>query len=112
MLLAIDSGNTNVHFAIYEGETRRGEWRTSSNPERTADEYAVWLDQLMRLDHLGRDDVDAAIIANVVPAAAFNLRSLCRASVWALKSRSSGPTRSAPTGWSIRSVRGFPTTRR
>lgn len=78
MLLAIDSGNTNVHFAIYDGDTRRGEWRTSSNPERTADEYAVWLDQLMRLDHLGRDDVDAAIIANVVPAAAFNLRSLCR----------------------------------
>ena len=78
MLLAIDSGNTNVHFAIYDGETRRGEWRTSSNPERTADEYAVWLDQLMRLDHLGRDDVDAAIIANVVPAASFNLRSLCR----------------------------------
>ena len=78
MLLAIDSGNTNVHFAIYDGETRRGEWRTSSNPERTADEYAVWLEQLMRLDHLGRDDVDAAIIANVVPATAFNLRNLCR----------------------------------
>ncbi|MCP4328792.1 MAG: type III pantothenate kinase [Alphaproteobacteria bacterium] len=78
MLLAIDSGNTNVHFAIYDGDTRKGEWRTSSNADRTADEYAVWLDQLMQLDGLKRNDVDAAVIANVVPATAFNLRSLCR----------------------------------
>lgn len=78
MLLAIDSGNTNVHFAIYDGDRRRGEWRTSSNTERTADEYAVWLDQLMQLDGLSRRQIDAAIIANVVPAAGFNLRSLCR----------------------------------
>jgi len=78
MLLAIDSGNTNIHFAVFDGERRLGEWRTSSNSDRTADEYAVWLDQLMRLDGLTRERIDAAIIANVVPATAFNLRSLCR----------------------------------
>ena len=32
MLLVIDSGNTNVVFAIYEGETKRGSWRASSDP--------------------------------------------------------------------------------
>jgi type III pantothenate kinase len=78
MLLAIDSGNTNVHFAVYDGDVRKGEWRTSSNTERTADEYAVWLDHLMRLDGIDRDAIDASIIANVVPASSFNLRSLCR----------------------------------
>lgn len=78
MLLAIDSGNTNVHFAVFEGVEKRGEWRTSSNSQRTADEYAVWLDQLMQIDGVSRKEVTSAIIANVVPATAFNLRSLCR----------------------------------
>jgi len=78
MLLAIDSGNTNVHFAVFENGARRGEWRASSSATRTADEYAVWLAQLMSIDGLGPADIDAAIIANVVPAAAFNLRNLCR----------------------------------
>jgi type III pantothenate kinase len=78
MLLAIDSGNTNIVFAVYDGDERRGEWRSSADPSRTSDEYAVWLTQLMALEGLTRDDVSDAIIANVVPAAAYSLRALCR----------------------------------
>ena len=78
MLLTIDSGNTNIVFALYEGEEQRGAWRSSSDPRRTADEYAVWLSQLMSLRGLAPDDVDAAIVATVVPEALFSLRSLCR----------------------------------
>ncbi len=78
MLLAIDSGNTNVVFAVFDGEERRGEWRSSNDGGRTSDEYGVWLAQLMALEGLERGDVDAAIIANVVPAAAYDLRTLCR----------------------------------
>ncbi|MFN0041691.1 MAG: type III pantothenate kinase [Alphaproteobacteria bacterium] len=78
MLLAIDSGNTNAVFGVFDGMARRGEWRASTDPARTADEYAVWLTQLMSLDGLARKDVDAAIIANVVPATAHALTVLCR----------------------------------
>jgi type III pantothenate kinase len=78
MLLAIDSGNTNIVFAVYDGDARRGEWRSSSDAKRTADEYSVWLNQLMDLDGLGTDDIDAAIIANVVPETQFSLKTLCR----------------------------------
>ena len=78
MLLAIDSGNTNTVFAIYDGETRRGEWRASSDAKRTADEYGVWLTQLMGLDSLSRGDITAAIIATVVPETLFSLKTLCR----------------------------------
>jgi type III pantothenate kinase len=77
MLLAIDAGNTNVVFAIFDGETLRAKWRASSDAKRTADEYAVWLTQLMSLQGLAPADVTDAIIANVVPAAAFNLTTLC-----------------------------------
>jgi type III pantothenate kinase len=78
LLLTIDSGNTNVVFAVYDGDERRGEWRSASDPQRTADDYAVWLTQLMALEGLTLAAVDAAIIANVVPATAYGLESLCR----------------------------------
>ena len=78
MLLAIDAGNTNIVFALYEGEKMRAQWRAVTKVSRTADEYAVWLSQLLALEKLSFADLDAAIIATVVPAVLFDLRHLCR----------------------------------
>jgi type III pantothenate kinase len=78
MLLAIDSGNTNVVCAVYAGDDLRGSWRAATNPNRTADEYAVWLIQVMALAGLAPSDIDAAIIGSVVPEATFNLVRLCQ----------------------------------
>ncbi len=78
MLLAIDVGNTNIVFAVFDGEQVRGEWRASTDTDRTADELGVWLMQLMAIEGLKREDVSAAIIASVVPAMVFSLRMLCR----------------------------------
>jgi type III pantothenate kinase len=78
MLLAIDAGNTNIVFAVIEGETIRAEFRAATKDARTADEYVVWLTQLMDLEGLKLRDLDDAIIATVVPQALFNLRTLCR----------------------------------
>lgn len=78
MLLAIDAGNTNTTFAIFDGEEIVGEWRASTDTSRTADEYAVWLSSLMTLKSLNVKDIKATIIATVVPQALFNLRTLAR----------------------------------
>ena len=78
MLLAIDSGNTNIVFAVFDGEEKRSEWRSSSDSKRTADEYGVWLSQLMGLDGIGRDAIDDCIIATVVPETLYSLKTLCR----------------------------------
>ncbi|HWA69061.1 MAG TPA: type III pantothenate kinase [Rhizomicrobium sp.] len=78
MLLAIDAGNTNMVFAVYDGARVRAQWRAVTQVSRTADEYAVWLGQLLALEGLGFGDLDAAIIATVVPAVLFDLRDLCR----------------------------------
>jgi type III pantothenate kinase len=78
MLLTIDCGNTNTVFAVYDGDVPRGEWRISTDARRTADEYAVWLVQLMALKDLRREYVDGAVIATVVPGALFPLKTLCR----------------------------------
>lgn len=76
MLLAIDAGNTNIVFALVEGEDIRTRWRIASDPRRTADQYAVWLHQLIELEGYPRDVVTAVIIGTVVPRALHNLEVL------------------------------------
>lgn len=76
MLLAVDAGNTNVVFALVEQGRIRARWRIATDPRRTADEYAVWLNQLLILDGFTMADVDAVIIATVVPRALHNLEVL------------------------------------
>src|ERR1700744_6322019 len=78
MLLAIDAGNTNIVFAVYDGDKLCVQWRGAKHTESTTDEYAVWLSQLLALEGLSFADLDAAIIATVVPAVLFDLRDLCR----------------------------------
>ena len=78
MLLVIDAGNTNIVFAVHDGQGIRAEWRAVTETTRTADEYAVLLAPLLSLQGLSFADVDCAIIASVVPAALFDLRLLCR----------------------------------
>lgn len=78
MLLAIDAGNTNVVFALVEGGSIRARWRIATDPRRTADEYAVWLNQLLELEGLSRADVGAVIIGTVVPRALHNLSVLAK----------------------------------
>ncbi len=78
MLLAVDSGNTNTVFAVYDGDDCRGVWRCGTNPRRTADEYAVWLIDLMALKGLDREVVTDAIVSSVVPEGNFNLTTLCK----------------------------------
>lgn len=78
MLLAIDVGNTNTVFALHDGNRWRSQWRSATNAMRTADEYAVWLNQLLTIEQLGLDDIKACIVSTVVPQAKFNFRNLSR----------------------------------
>lgn len=67
MLLAIDCGNTNTVFAVYDGDQQRGKWRISTYAPRTADEYAVWLTQLMSLKGIKVGEITEGILTTVVP---------------------------------------------
>jgi type III pantothenate kinase len=76
MLLAIDAGNTNLVFALLDGGEIKARWRIATDPRRTADQYAVWLHQLLELEGYSKSDVDAVIIGTVVPRALHNLEVL------------------------------------
>jgi type III pantothenate kinase len=77
LLLAIDVGNTNTVFALYRERHALGQWRISTIRERTADEYAAALTQLMALKGYSQGDVGAAVISSVVPQALTPLKSMC-----------------------------------
>ena len=76
MLLAIDVGNTNAKFALFDGAALLARWRIATDDRRTADEYMVWLDQLMQIEGHDRAEVGAVIISTVVPRALHNLQLL------------------------------------
>jgi type III pantothenate kinase len=79
MLLCIDSGNTNIVFAIFDDEDKmQAQWRTSTYSNRTADEFGVLLGQLISSSKITVADVTACIIASVVPASLYSLKSLCQ----------------------------------
>ena len=76
MLLAVDVGNTNVVFALFEGREIKARWRIATDPRRTGDEYATWLTQLLELEGFERGDVTGIIVSTVVPRALHNLEVL------------------------------------
>jgi len=78
MLLAIEQGNTNTLFAVHDGADWIAQWRAATDSQRTADEYAVWLTQLLSMRGLKLADLSGCIISSVVPQSIFNLRNLSR----------------------------------
>lgn len=78
MLLAIEQGNTNTLFAVHDGAHWVAQWRAATESTRTADEYAVWLHQLLQMRDMDFSGIDACIISSVVPQSLFNLRKLAQ----------------------------------
>jgi type III pantothenate kinase len=76
MLLAIDVGNTNTVFALYREREPVGQWRLSTDRERTSDGYAAALIQLMALKGREPGEVAAVAISSVVPQAVDPLRRM------------------------------------
>ena len=75
MLLAVDCGNSNTVFSVWDGSNFIATWRISTQWQRTADQYFVWLSSLMKLNKL-EVEIDEVIISSTVPRVVFNLRVL------------------------------------
>ncbi len=67
MLLAIDLGNTNTVFGVYEGDRLIMHWRLSTQKERTVDEYGILLRNLFALEGLDAHKIRRVIVSSVVP---------------------------------------------
>ena len=78
MLLAIDVGNTNTVFGIHDGESWINQWRSATDPTKTADDHAAWLWRLADMYGVDLKRIKGCVISTVVPQAQFNFRNLAR----------------------------------
>ncbi len=78
MLLAIDIGNTNITFGLYEGDTLGPSWRIRTIHEKMPDEYGLLMDQLFRHRGYQPEQVTGAVIASVVPPLTPVFEQACR----------------------------------
>ena len=67
MLLAIDIGNTNITIGLFNEDEILGTFRMTTKIPRTSDEYGIFFYNLLHSKGLSRTDIDAAIMASVVP---------------------------------------------
>jgi len=75
MLLVIDIGNTNISFAIFEKNKILYKWRLSTKGSKTADEYYLNICDFLELAKIKINQIDSAIISNVVPQSLFEIKA-------------------------------------
>jgi len=75
MLLAIDVGNTNSKFVVFDHDRIVAAWRLRTESKRTADEYAAWVTQLMHLQGFDPRSIKGAILASVGAGVNHHLRA-------------------------------------
>jgi type III pantothenate kinase len=78
VLLVIDVGNTNIVLGIYEQDRLVKDWRISTDPARTTDEYAILIQELFRFSGIGFADIRDIILSSVVPVMTGVLEKLSR----------------------------------
>ena len=67
MRLAIDVGNTDIVFGIFDDEVLISSWRMSTRKEQTEDEYGIVLKSLLNDKRIDLNTINGAIISSVVP---------------------------------------------
>jgi len=77
MFLAIDVGNTNTVFALFDAFELKHSWRCKTEATRSVDEYAVFLNQLFDLESVEWGGINDVLVSSVVPEANFHLGRLC-----------------------------------
>lgn len=68
MILAVDIGNTNIAFGIWNDTVWLDHWRLHTDPEQTSDEYLVYVQNLIRMSDHQIGDIHRVVISSVVPA--------------------------------------------
>lgn len=78
MIICIDVGNTNVKYAIYEGEKLKISFRVATDLKKTSDEYGSQLVNMLKVMEIRRDEITGGILSSVVPSLDYTIERMCR----------------------------------
>ena len=77
MLLAIDIGNTNIKYGVFNDNKLVASFRVSSRLSRTADEYGAVLVNLLSTMGIQKKDIDGVILSSVIPSLNYTICHMC-----------------------------------
>lgn len=77
MLLAVDIGNTQTSFGIFDQTNLRHHWRFETKVSRTSDEFGSLLFPLLQRHGIDVKDFSGIVFCSVVPAAEYALEGFC-----------------------------------
>ena len=77
MMICIDIGNTNIKYAIYEGDTLRVSFRVATDFKKTSDEYGAQLTSMLAANGVDVKEIAGGIISSVVPPLDYTIDKMC-----------------------------------
>ncbi|MDE7329652.1 MAG: type III pantothenate kinase, partial [Clostridia bacterium] len=77
MIICLDVGNTNIKFAVYDGEEFKISFRVATEYKKTSDEYGGQLISILRNNGVSLADINGGIISSVVPQLDYTLERMC-----------------------------------
>ena len=78
MIICIDIGNSNIKYAIYDGQERKISFRVSTDLKRTSDEYGAQLAEMMTFNKISARDITGGIFSSVVPSLDYTIEHMLR----------------------------------
>ena len=78
MIICLDIGNTNIKYAVYEGDKLRLSFRVATELKKTSDEYGGQLISILINNGISATGFTGGIISSVVPQLDFTLKRMCQ----------------------------------
>ena len=78
MIICLDVGNTNIKYAIFEGETLKISFRVATEHKKTSDEYGGQLISTLNNNNISPKQITGGIISSVVPPLDYTLERMCK----------------------------------
>jgi type III pantothenate kinase len=78
MLLTIDVGNTNTVLGVFDGPKLLDHWRLATDARRTADEYGLWIRQVLQWAGISAEGIKSLAVSSVVPPMQFSLEQMSK----------------------------------
>ena len=78
MIICLDVGNTNIKYALFDGEELKLSFRVATEHKKTSDEYGVQLISILKNNRVNESEIKGGIISSVVPQLDYTLERMCR----------------------------------
>ncbi|MBO4323229.1 MAG: type III pantothenate kinase [Clostridia bacterium] len=78
MIFCIDIGNTNIKYAVFDGDNLKATFRVSSQKYITSDEYGVIVRDLLKTANISKSEIKGAIMSSVIPSLNYTMEHMCR----------------------------------